>query len=351
MPTDNEGGKASTYDDMGLRNLTLTPGKFTATKSDDGQSVSISVTNTYKTSNGTAFIVQQDFLVLADGAIVVNTSIDPGCKGTELPRLGMRTELVKGMEEMRWLGRGPWDSYRDRKESCHVGLYKSTVSEQWTNFVKPQETGNKEEVRWLALNNENGLGLMFVAPELMAASAGHWRAEDIYNNRNDRKKHPNEVNFCQQTVVNLDVYQRALGNASCGPDVIDKYKIRAQKVNYLFVIVPLGEPMTDSQLAERARVLSPYSPSVTISTNKGVVTLKTNNPDATIHYSIDGGEEKIYTAPFSLPQGGLVRTYSTMEGRKPSPVNEEQIGVYVSKSKWTVYSVSSEQGGSEAARG
>lgn len=350
VPTDNEAGKASTYDDMGLRNLTLTPGKWTANKSEDGKSATISITNTYKTSNGTQFIVNQSFLVFADGTIVVNASIDPSCKGAELPRLGMRTELIKGMEEMRWLGRGPWDSYRDRKECCHVGLYKSTVSEQWTNFVKPQENGNKEEVRWLALNNESGQGLMFVAPELMAASAGHWRAEDVYNNRNDRKKHPNEVNFCQTTVVNLDVYQRALGNASCGPDVIDKYKIRAQKVNYSFIIVPLSEQLSDSQLAERARVASPFSPNVSISSSKGVVTLSTTNPDATIHYSIDGGEEKIYTSPFSLPKGGLVRAYSTMEGRQPSPVNEEQIGIYVSKSKWTVLSVSSEQGGNEAAK-
>lgn len=349
VPIDNEGSREATYDDMGLRDLTLTAGSWAASKSEDGKTVSVTNTNTYKSTSGTKFTVQQSFTVMADGAILVNALIDPSSKGMELPRLGMRTELVKGMEQMRWLGRGPWDSYLDRKEGSLVGLYHSTVSEQWTNFVKPQENGNKEEVRWMAISNSDGLGMMFVAPELMSTTVGHWRSEDIYTNRNSRKKHPNEVTFCQPTVVNLDVYQRALGNASCGPDVLEKYKVRAQKVDFTFLMLPLAEAQTDEQLAEKARVASPLSPMVNISTEKGIVTLRTSDPDATIHYSIDGGEERIYTAPFNLSEGGQVSAYSTVEGRMPSPVNTEQIEIYVSKSKWKVLSVSSEQGGSEAA--
>ncbi len=349
VPTDNDGRQAESWDNLGLRNLTLSAGAWQVKQSEDGKSVSLSNTNTYKATDGANFTVQQNFLVLSDGVVVTNIAIDPSCKGVELPRLGMRTELPKGTETMRWLGRGPWDSYRDRNDASHVGLYHSTVSDQWTNFVKPQATGNKEDVRWLALTNDEGRGMLFVAPQLMAATAGHWRDENIYTNRNDRKKHPNEVSFCQETVVSLDAYQRALGNASCGPDVLDKYKIRAAKTQYSFILMPLGETQTDEQLAERARVASPVAAPVDITTSKGIVTLSTSQPDATIHYSIDGGEEQIYTKAFSLPQGGLVRAYCTAEGLQPSPVNEQQIGLYVSKSKWKVSSVSSEQGGGEAA--
>ena len=348
VPTDNEAGRAETYDNLGLRKPTLSAGNWEVKENEDN-SVTLSNVNTYKGSNGTQFSVQQDFLVLSDGVIITNISIDPSCKGVELPRLGMRTELPKGTETMRWLGCGPWDSYRDRMEASHVGLYHSTVSDQWTNFVKPQETGNKEDVRWLALTNDEGRGMLFVAPELMAASAGHWHAEDIYTDRNNRKKHPNEVSFCQTTVVNLDAYQRALGNASCGPDVIDKYKIKAAKTQYSFIMMPLGATQTDEQLAERARVASPVASPVEIEASKGTVTLKTSQPNATIYYSIDNGEEQTYTKAFSLKQGGLVRAYCSADGYKPSPVNEMQVSLYVSKSKWKVYSVSSEQGGNEAA--
>lgn len=350
VPTDNEAGKAETYDNLGLRNLTLTPGKWEVNKAEDGKSITLDITNTYKGGGETKFIVQQHFLILNDGTVIVNINADPSCKGVELPRIGMRTELPSGTENMRWLGRGPWDSYRDRMDATHVGLYHSTVDAQWTNFVKPQETGNKEDVRWMALTNDDGRGMLFVAPERMAASAGHWRAEEVYTNRNDRKKHPNEVPFCQPTVVNLDAYQRALGNASCGPDVLDKYKIRAAKTLFSFLMIPLAEAQTDEQLAERARVASPVCSPVEISASKGTVTLNTTDKDATIHYSIDGGEEKTYTAPFQLTKGGTVRAYSTADNRQPSPVNEEVIGMYVDKSKWTVLSVSSEQGGNEAAK-
>ena len=349
VPTDNDGRQAESWDNLGLRNLTLSAGTWEVKKNDDGKSVTLSNTNTYKATDGAQFKVQQNFLVLADGVVVTNISIDPSCKGVELPRLGMRTELPKGTETMRWLGRGPWDNYRDRMDASRVGLYHSTVTDQWTNFVKPQSTGNKEDVRWLALTNDEGRGMLFVAPQLMAATAGHWREENIYTNRNDRKKHPNEVTFCQETVVSLDAYQRALGNASCGPDVIDKYKIKAAKTQYSFILMPLGETQTDEQLAKRARVASPVAAPVDITTSKGTVTLSTAQPDATIYYSIDGGEEQVYTKPFSLTQGGLVRTYCTADGLQPSPVNEEQISLYVSKSKWKVSSVSSEQGGNEAA--
>ena len=350
VPTDNEGGKASTYDALGLRDLTLTPGKWEVTKDEDGRSVTLDITNTYKGAGETTFTVQQHFLVLNDGTVVVNIMADPSCKGAELPRLGMRTELPKGTETLRWLGRGPWDSYRDRMDVTHVGLYHSTVDEQWTNFVKPQHTGNKEDVRWMALTNDEGRGMLFVAPERMAASAGHWREEEIYTNRNDRKKHPNEVTFCQQTVVSLDAYQRALGNNSCGPDVLDKYKIRAEKTLFSFLMMPIAETQTDQQLAERARVASPVCSAVEISASKGTVTLTTTDKDATIRYTVDGGEEKVYTAPFKLTKGGTVRAYSTAPNRRPSLVNEQVIGMYVDKSKWTILSVSSEQGGSEAAK-
>ena len=159
----------------------------------DGQSGRVSVTNTYTSSGDYRFTLQQDFRIMADGAIDFSASIDPSPKGAELPRLGMRTELVKGMEQMRWLGRGPQDSYRDRKEAALVGLHHSRVSDEWTNYVLPQEQGNKEDVRWMAITNDAGVGLQIVAPSTIAASAAHWRPEDNYNNGGDRKKHPYEL--------------------------------------------------------------------------------------------------------------------------------------------------------------
>ena len=349
LPTDNERGRTGNYDQMGIRTLKLSAGELKASKADDGQSVDVTATNTYTTSGTSHFTVQQTIKVMADGALIVNAAIDPSPKGIELPRLGLRTELPKGTESMRWLGRGPQDSYRDRKEAALVGLHHSRVSDEWTNYVLPQEQGNKEEVRWMALTDDEGLGLMVVAPEWIAASASHWRPEDNYTKADNRKKHPYEMKFCEQTVLNLDAYNRALGNASCGPDVIDKYRIRSQKTFLSFILLPLTKPQTDEELAVRARVTSPVCAPVAISAEKGVVSLSCSTPDATIYYTVDGGEDLVYTQPFSLTGGGTVCAYATAEGLAASPKNEQVISPYVSKSKWKVYSYSSQQGGNEIA--
>ena len=348
IPTDNEAGQAGQYDQLGLRNLTLTPGTWNISEADDGQSVRLDCTNTYA-ATALTFSVHQSFTVMADGTITVNATIDPSTKGIELPRLGLRTELPHTYEQMHWLGRGPFDSYRDRTEGTHVGLYHSTVSQQWTNYVKPQEHGNKEEVRWMALTNTDGIGLLIVAPQPVAASAAHWRSEDIYTDQGNRCRHPNEVPFCQPTVLNLDAYNRALGNASCGDDVIEKYRIPAAKTHLSFILLPLTTSHTDTQLTQRARIGSPLSPPVTLTSDKGIVTLTCSDPDATIYYSIDGQEERRYTRPFSLKAGGLVRTYSQSAGLLPSAVTQERIPLYINRATWSVYSVSSQQGSGEAA--
>ncbi|MDO4995335.1 MAG: glycoside hydrolase family 2 TIM barrel-domain containing protein [Bacteroidales bacterium] len=348
VPTDNESGRAAEYDRLGLRNLTLTPGTWSITTTDDRQSVTLDITNQYRGAN-CSFSVHHSFTVLADGAVIVDWSVLPSPTGIQLPRLGLSAEMPRAYENLCWLGRGPWDNYRDRDEYAHVGLWHSTVSEQWTNYVKPQEQGNKEEVRWMALTNTNGTGLLVVSPQMMAASAGHWRAEDLYTDAGNRKMHPHQVPFCQTTVVHFDIYNRALGNASCGDDVIEPYQILSDKARQTLILLPLTSAHTDAELAQRARIASPRSLPVTITAAKGIVTLTCDDPTATIHYSIDGSNQRTYTRPFSLKNGGLIRAFSTADGRLDGPVSEELIPLYIDRSTWSVYSTSSEQGGWEVA--
>ncbi len=350
LPTDNERGRTGTYDNMGIRSLKKTAGQLNVTEAEDRSSVTVEVTNTYAASGGNQFVLHQTFRVLADGAILLNAACDPNPKGDELPRMGLRTELTKDFENMTWLGRGPQDSYRDRKEAALVGLHHSRVSDEWTNYVLPQEQGNKEDVRWMALTDDSGVGLLVVAPEQMAASCGHWRPEDNYTKSDNRKKHPCEVKFIDNTVLNLDAYNRALGNASCGPDVIDKYRTRATKTYFSYIFLPILQAQTDKELAERAQVLSPVCAAVKIQAEKGRVTLSCGTPGATIYYTIDGGETKVYQKAFDLTKGGTIRAWATVDGLIDSPIEEETIAIYVSKAKWTVKSVSSEQGGNEAAK-
>ena len=74
--------------------------------------------------------------------------------------MGMRMILPAEYDVMTWLGRGPQENYADRKTGYPIGLYTATVWEQFHPYVRAQETGNKTDVRWVALRNKAGEGLL-----------------------------------------------------------------------------------------------------------------------------------------------------------------------------------------------
>lgn len=259
-------------------------------------------------------------------------------------------EMPEKYEQYAWYGRGPWDNYRDRKESCFPGLYRSTVSDQWTPYILPQENGNKEEVRFMALTDGNDSGLMIVAPGLMSATACHWRPADNITAQG-RKKHDYQVKFADKTVVCIDAEIRALGNASCGPDVLEKYELRTHTTAFDFVLMPVRANLTDRELVEMARIASPQCQPVVITADKGVVSLSCPTEGASISYSLDRGESySQYSRPISLPEGGYIMAYAEKDGLAKSIVTDSEVGMFIDKSSWTVYHVDSNQGGGEDAK-
>jgi len=346
LPTDNDGNKSSSWDNMGLRKLSVTGTRASVQKSDNGKTASVTLGSTYKGQNGTAFDVQLHFLVCADGVIMVNSFIQPASQGAILPKLGFRLEMPAEMEQLSWFGRGPWDSYRDRKEACLPAIYQTTVTDQREDYILPQEHGTKQEVRWLSLRNEAGVGLLFVAPDQMAASAVHFRAEDNYTNRNTRSRHIYQFKTCTNTIVSLDAATRGLGNASCGPEVMDKYELKAANTAFRFFIMPLTANMN---AAKMARVEMPVCQPVNCErAANGRIKMSTATPNATIYYSIDGGEYHKYTTALVLNDACTISAYCTAENMVESPLMSFVFDLYINKSAWKLVSVDSDHSGNEA---
>jgi beta-galactosidase len=349
LPTDNDKVMTDQWDKMGLRNMTMTAGDMKATPSEDGKSLNIRMTSHYQGRENTAFDITQNYQVLCDGAIIVNNEITPAVPDATLPRMGFRLQMPKEYENFTWYGRGPWDNYADRKESCFPGFYKSTVSDELTNFVKPQENGNKENVRWIALTNDEGTGMMYLAPDEMSASVAHWLPEDNYFSANNRKKHPYEMVKCENTIVNLDAEHRALGNASCGPNVLSKYELRARKRIFSFILLPIDRKLNDMELSAKGRVESPVCEAVVMKRDKqGVLSMSSATPNATIMYSIDGGDFETYDAPVNLYRGGTVEAYAVRGDMKKSMVTSDVFYMTVDKTIWKIVSCDSDQGGGES---
>jgi len=347
LPTDNDGRQKSSWDAMGLRALYSTAkGKSTTlTKSDDGKTVTVTMNSTYGSGTNT-FDVNLNFIVCADGTVMVNSFIRPANTGAILPKLGFRLEMPKEMEQLSWFGRGPWDSYVDRKEACLPAIYKSTVTDQYEEYILPQEHGTKQEVRWLSVTDDEGKGLLFVAPDQMAASAVHFKPESNYTNSSTRKKHTYEFVRCTTSVVNLDAVTRGLGNASCGPDVMEKYELKAANTAFRFIIVPLKSGV---KAAEAARIGMPVCQPVSVERQTtGKLKMSTKTSGATIWYSINGGEYQKYSSVVTCNDACTVTAYCTAAGLMDSPLMSYDFDLYISKSGWKVVSADSYQGGNEA---
>lgn len=161
------------------------------------------------------------YTILSDGTIDLKTTFQPQGILPELPRLGIAFCLPSDYNTFTWYGRGPQDNYPDRKTSAAVGLWKGSVADQYVHYPRPQDSGNKEEVRRLMLTDRHGKGIRIDAVEdVFSASALHYTAQDLYKETHDCNLKPRS-----EVILSLDAAVLGLGNSSCGPGVLKKYAI------------------------------------------------------------------------------------------------------------------------------
>jgi beta-galactosidase len=128
----------------------------------------------------------------------------------EPPRFGMQTTLRAGYDRLTWFGKGPQETYWDRQDA-RVGLYSGRVRDQYFDYIKPQETGNKESVRWLALTNEAGVGLLAVGDPLLSANALHYTTDDLFCATQRENFYRYQLPERDTVTLNLDLHQRGVG--------------------------------------------------------------------------------------------------------------------------------------------
>lgn len=347
-PTDNDRQIDGDWQRKGLCNMLPEAGKWEVKQEDN--KVILQIKTTYRSKIGFDFETEMEYSVAPDGSILVNSTIVPAVNGEIIPRVGYRMELPEGFERMRWYGRGPLENYVDRKDATYVGVYEDLVSNQWVNYIKPQEMGNHEDIRWISVTNFDGMGFVFVAGDQMSASAMHVRAEDMVDSTDLRKLvHKYEIPMRKETVLCLDAKHRPLGNGSCGPGPMRKYELLSQPTVFSFIMMPLERSYMQDELMKKARVQMPVCMPVLINRdNNGYLQLKTNTPDATIYYSLNGGEFTAYTTPIEFISGGKVQAYATSEKLGKSLTTSVELPIYVDRSSWKIVSVSSENNGEEA---
>lgn len=253
--------------------------------------------------NDFKFISNRIWTIYPDGSIELQSDITSNDASLVLARLGYSMQLPQEMQYYTYYGRGPQNNYNDRRTGSFIEIHRSTVKDQFVNFPKPQSMGNREEVRWCALTDQEGNGIEFVADGPMSASALPWSALEL-----TLAPHPYQLPAPTATHLHLDLAVTGLGGNSCGQGgPLEPDRVKAGNHSMGFII----RPVRQSAFTETANVAASDETPLSISRSRsGMVNINTRKADAEIVYTLDGNKKKQpYTGPFNLREGGTVTAF------------------------------------------
>jgi beta-galactosidase len=187
---------------------------------------------------GIAVPYSVEYFIQNDGSIKVTAAMDmTGRELPELPRFGMRMQLPSMLDSLRYYGRGPWENYSDRNEAAFVGLYSDNVTNQFANYIRPQENGYKTDVRWLTLTNNKGSGILVKGIQPICFSALHHSTESMDPGLTKKQQHPTDLNPDNNVYLNIDYKQRGVGgDDSWGALPHMQYRLLDKKYTYSYII-------------------------------------------------------------------------------------------------------------------
>lgn len=191
------------------------------------------------------------FTIGRNGIMQVTLSFIPNKNDLpNIPRLGMYVTLTNTFTDVSWYGKGPNETYWDRKTGQKIGLYSGKIEEQFHRYSRPQETGNKTDVRWMEISSKD-LKLKVTSQQFLNASVWPFDMKEIDFSSNDgaesasglvpvTTKHGADIEIGNTIQWNIDYLQMGIGgDTSWGRFVHPEYTIPANKnYSYSFTITP-----------------------------------------------------------------------------------------------------------------
>ncbi|TLS44987.1 DUF4981 domain-containing protein [Streptomyces montanus] len=238
-PTDNDYGNGQhtrnqTWRDAGARRK-VTDVSVRALRD---KAVEIKVSGTLPTTVESTYTTT--YTVFGNGEIKVDNTLHPGAASLPyIPEVGTLLFLPRRLDRLHYYGRGPEENHWDRNDGTDVGLYSGTVAGQWTSYIRPQENGNKTDVRWVALTDRSGEGLLVSGEPLLEVNASHFTPEDLsVGTRHDFQLTPRDA-----VVLRLNHRQMGVGgDNSWGAHTHDEYKLFANRdYSYTYRLRPLTD--------------------------------------------------------------------------------------------------------------
>ncbi|MEU6451227.1 glycoside hydrolase family 2 TIM barrel-domain containing protein [Streptomyces sp. NPDC046979] len=238
-PTDNDKGNGQhtrnqTWRDAGARRAVTD----VAVRPLGDRAVEIKVSGTLPTTVESAY--STTYTVFGNGEIKVDNTLHPGAATLPyIPEIGTLLFLPGRLDRLHYYGRGPEENHWDRNTGTDVGLYSGTVAEQWTPYIRPQENGNKTDVRWIALTDRHGVGLLASGEPLLEANASYFTPEDL----SAGVRHDYQLTPRDEVVLRLNHRQMGVGgDNSWGAHTHDEFKLFADRdYAYTYRLRPLTD--------------------------------------------------------------------------------------------------------------
>lgn len=152
----------------------------------------------------------------------------------QLPRFGLRLFLPKEFDRVSYCGLGPEENYEDKCRAASYGLYKSSVMDLHEDYIRPQENGSRQGCDYvMAEGCVRKLGAVSAKP--FGFNASVYTQEEL-----TEKTHNYELTPCGSTVLCLDYRQNGIGSASCGPDLLERYRLLEEEFTFDMKLIPMG---------------------------------------------------------------------------------------------------------------
>ncbi|MBN2651806.1 MAG: DUF4981 domain-containing protein [Spirochaetales bacterium] len=231
-PIDNDRGNRMPFRLRIWKQITLTRGLTRIKSYFDGDNLIVVTKNARK---ALAAKTERTYTIYPDGKIKTDYMFKT-IRAENIPRVGTSMKINPSLKNVSWYGRGPGENYVDRKSGSLIGIYRNTAEKMFYNYVRPQETGNRTDVRWAEFVDDNGQGIKVVAEESFYFSVWPFSLDQL-----ESATHPDRLTVSGDFLtLNIDAGQKGIGgDDSWGARPHREYLLTNKKYSYSFTIIPL----------------------------------------------------------------------------------------------------------------
>lgn len=166
--------------------------------------------------------LSMDYEFLGNDTIKITLNMSGLNEHEDIPKFGVSFTMPEHYRYVKWYGRGPKETYSDRKEGAKLGLYEQEVTAAWEPYLNPQETGNKTDVRWIEVYSQEGIGIRIFSDAPFESSVIPYTAHEL-----EHAKHQTELPPITKTVVQVMEGMCGVGgDDSWGAPVHEEYQLK-----------------------------------------------------------------------------------------------------------------------------